>query len=404
MSEVRSSRVRLRGYGNTQPCTYQVGSVFEEASTVNKGQSSSNSSVGEKTLTQGSSSSPYQLDAARMRVLLVALRGNADIDLEKLSPTMKGYLNAIKQIHIGIDNESGRIQLNALIDEIFGDINDQNVIPNTVASFFRGCRMSNCNGISMGCTPHCANALPSDPNLTGYAPCDAAVYILKNGVLELSTHGSHGNSNAYVYVNSNFRGYTASMIRQLAQNGVRHVKTVHFENGKCGQISPDFIDVNILGGGGDNGCGDSGSWGGQWWWWVVLAILAVLIIALIWALVARGRSGTRKGVPGITAPPSKRLSTRGVSGSPGVGTSSAGGGLSSLANLGQSAPQNPGGATTQNIMTGLPFNLPQTVQSLGSSAAPSTLPQTVGNIAGSAAFSPDFFNQMSGAIGSPLFG
>jgi hypothetical protein len=383
-----------------------------------------------------------------MRALLVALRGHADVDLEKLSSNMKGHLNAIKQIHIGIDTEGGRSQLNALIDEIFGDINDSNVLPNTVASFFRGCRMSNCNGISMGCTPHCANALPSDPNLTGFAPCDSAVYILKNGVLELSTHGSEGNCNAYVYVGSNFRGYTAAMVRQLAQNGVRRVKTVHLENGKCGQMSPDFIDIDIIGGGGkgDGNC-DSG-WGGQWWWWVILIILAILIIGLIWALIARGRSSTPK------SDMAKTLSTGGVNTSvsrgglsslAGLGTGSAGssglGGMGSagslgsaglgqlpsqsfgsIANLPQVAAQNIGSianlpqVAAQNI--GSIANLPQVAaQNIGSiGSLPQVASQNIGGLlgsgssglggsmpsAGSSAFSPSFFNNMSGAIGSPL--
>lgn len=398
MSEVRS-RVSLSGFGASvgasMGSTYHVGTIVDgggktSSNIISKGHgsSSSDSSIGEKTLTQGSSPT-YQIDAARMRVILTALRDHADVDVDKLSSTMKGHLNAIKQIHIGIDDEKGRIQLTALINEIFGDINGLSIVPNTVASFFLGCRMSNCNGISLGCTPHCANALPSDPNLTGYAPCDAAVYILRNGQLELSTHGSQGNCNAYVYVGPGFRGYSAAMVRQLAQNGVKHVKTVHMDNGKCGQMSPDFVAVGTLNPGGNDTNGESG-WNNTWWWWIVLAILAVLVIALIWVLVSRGKT------PRASAPSKPMPTVLGDAENTGIGMIGPQI-VSGLNNTGLGSFAGAGSAAVNGVAnTGL-GSVANALSGAGSAGLGG-----VGSAGVNGAFSNDFFRSMSGALGSPM--
>lgn len=299
----RISRVTLKGFGNASHSTYRVNTTTDEVDRVSKGtynagssesngnSSKRDSSVGNKTLTQDSASTLYHVDAARMRLLLNALKDHAGTNLEHLPTHLKDHLNAIKQIYNSTDQDSGHDQLVALIDEVFGDINAVVIVPGTVASFFLGCKMSNCNGVSLGCTPHCAGSLPSDPNLTGYAPCDAAVYIYQNGVLNLSTHGSKGNSNAYVYVSSSFKGYTDVMIKRLSQNGVKAVKTVYIENGKCTQMSPDFVVlVNLQPGGSGHHSGSSGSSNANMWWcWVLLAILIILILGGIWALASRGR-------------------------------------------------------------------------------------------------------------------
>lgn len=296
----KKSRVSLKGLSSGSKGTYR-GPASENAEDVkiNKGQSTSDvptrtnsSSVGEKTHTRETqSSSNYHIEMSKIRTILNRLRAYSDVDQDKLSTSLKDDLYAIKQIYMSIDAETGRDQISCLIDEIFGDINLVSVLPNTVAAFFLGCKTSNCNGVPLGCSPQCANSLPSDPNLTGYAPCDAAVYLLKDGVLTLSTHGTGNSGNAYVYVDNKFTGYSTTVVQRLSQNGVKAVKTVRLDGGKCGQMSQDFIALARLAGHKKHHNDDSSSAPSMnnFWMWVLVALLVLLVIGGIWALATRGK-------------------------------------------------------------------------------------------------------------------
>lgn len=299
-SKSRLTRVALKGLSGGNKGTYRVSSDINEnsnASTINKGQSSGDvsrgsSSIGEKTLTrETASASNYHIEISKLRTILSRLRAYSDSDQDKLSTTLKDDLNAIKQIYMSIDADNGRDQLTCLIDEIFGDINLISVVPNTVAAFFLGCKTSNCNGVPLGCSPQCANALPSDANLTGYAPCDAAVYLLQNGVLSLSTHGTGNSGNAYVYVDAKFTGYSSNVIQRLAQNKVKAIKTVKIDGSKCVQIGTDFVPLVKLAAAKKHSSDDSsmGGMSNNVWMWILVALLVILIIGGIWVLASRNR-------------------------------------------------------------------------------------------------------------------
>lgn len=299
-SKSRSIRIALKGLTGSNKGTYRISPDLDEKpdfNTIAKGHTngdvtgSTSPSIGEKTLTRESeSSSSYHIEIPKLRVILNRLREHAFTDKEKLPTALKDDLNTIKQIYMSIDADTGRDQLSCLIDEVFGDINLLNIVPNTVAAFFLGCKSSNCSGVPLGCSPQCADSLPSDPNLTGYAPCDASVYLLRDGVLTLSTHGTANNGNAYVYVDAGFTRYSNNVIQRLAQNKVKAVKTVRLDGGKCVQIAADFVPLaKLMSHSRPNHDDTMGGMSSNFWMWVLIILLVILVIGGIWVLSCKNR-------------------------------------------------------------------------------------------------------------------
>jgi hypothetical protein len=246
----------------------------------------------------------YHIDLEKFDQLLVKLVPFAKQDVNSIPIQTKEMLTAVKQISTNVDNSAAISQIKDMINVRF-TCESKDMSANTVEAVMKGCQFASCHGVPNGCGQLCAGSLMGDSNLTGITSCPDAVFTYKNNVLELLNYGSQGNTNCYVYVESNFPGYTQDMLGFLSKSGVKNVRTIYYDGDKCTQMSPDFVSLDTLRKSVDskriegvkNGSAVGNSAGAdtnQWWWWLV-GIAAVIIVAFcIWGFFYSKKNKTTK--------------------------------------------------------------------------------------------------------------
>lgn len=185
-----------------------------------------------------------------------------------------------------------------------------NLVPGTLAAKFFGCQAPPCPEVDLGCSPLCAGSVGGDGK-NGWKQCSSPVLEFQDGQFKTFSagHGS-GDKTAYVYVKSDFKGFTAVQIQELKQRGIEQIRLIQYDSStnKCTQASPAFVAVETFliknRGNIQNAIASNQPFvmtNGMWA--MVFILIAIIVIAiLVWAF--RGRGGSKKTVTIVEEPAS----------------------------------------------------------------------------------------------------
>lgn len=219
--------------------------------------------------------------------------------IENLTVNLKEVLLAVTFI-LKQANSADRAKLDAALRRILLDGSPAfaKYAIGTVGAKIFGCSSSNIQGIDLGCTPTCANAIPSDPSVTGWAPCVNSVYSFNGDSVEMLSPGTTDSKNAIIYVSkADFTGFNLTQIQDLSKKGVEAARIIYYDNDTCTHISPTFIPISQIRSSAQSEARkstlaaageaikktDSDNDASTFWWWVLgIVIVVIIIVGIMW--------------------------------------------------------------------------------------------------------------------------
>ena len=204
----------------------------------------------------------------------------------------------------------------------FGHI--ENVEPETVAAYFRGCFVSGkytSHKGTRGCSATCAGAMPV-PDVAGWQNCDQTVFIYDQGRLNLKCR-REGTVAVIHVIDRTFIGFTHDQIKVFREHGITDIVIQTYsvdgthEDSTCSEMKVAglvAVDRSCASGGMINGrfVGsdktqniDDGqnnlaaaaviekkNYNNSWWWWVWLVVIVLIVLAIIlfaWLFIGLGK-------------------------------------------------------------------------------------------------------------------
>lgn len=206
-------------------------------------------------------------------------------------------------IHVlNLSSESQKATLLAYAKQHFELKSLDGLVPGTLAAKFFGCQVNSCPEVELGCSPLCAGSVSGDCK-HGWKQCSSPVLEFQDGTFKTFSagHGS-GDKTAYVYVKSDFKGFTAVQVQELKQRGIEQIRLIQYDSStnKCTQASPSFVAVesyliknrgNLPNPGQPFGTANMASG----WWILFWVLIAIIVIAILYAIF-RGRKDKKKRV------------------------------------------------------------------------------------------------------------
>lgn len=246
-----------------------------------------------------SSNDTHHINYESFNEYLRKLKPYLNEKIENLTVNLKEVLLAVTFI-LKQANPADRAKLDAALRRVLLEGSPAMVkyAIGTVGSKIFGCSSSSCQGVELGCSPTCANGIPSDPSVTGWAPCANSVYSFNGDSFELLSPGTTDSKNAIIYVSkSDFTGFNLTQIQDLNKKGVEAARIIYYDNDSCTHISPTFVPVTQIRSSAQTEArkaaitatgeavkkADTDNDSSTFWWWVLgIVIVIVVIVALVW--------------------------------------------------------------------------------------------------------------------------
>ena len=214
---------------------------------------------------------------------LYKLKDHVNVPLATLSVEIKNlYRESVSTISKIVEYGSGD-KIQDIIQEVFKDVN--NVTPNTIGMYFRGCYIQQNNGGVPACSAVCAGSFqPIDPN---FKSCEDLV-INYNGVLNFTLiNNKEKQTRATIYLNVNkFTRFTVSDVEYLKNLELKDIVLFEKVGDKYNKIYDGSISniqtrsdtfMNADGSSSD----DSSNSDNNWWIFIVIAVVVIIILLVL---------------------------------------------------------------------------------------------------------------------------
>lgn len=215
MSSARRSQP-FRARGTTlSPSAYHHGRVMDKS-----GGSSNSTDI-------------HRIEIPKIKNLLERLKPYISTKISDLPKDLKDDFNNFAIMTSMISDVNYYNVIVDLISTVFGRI--ENVVPESVGAFARGCfEASKFPGLQ-ACSATCAGMMTPPENVSGWAPCDKHVITFDGvelSILQKSEDKPHTDE-AIIHVTNvaAFRGFTEQHIMQLRQIGIKDVSLYFFHEG-----------------------------------------------------------------------------------------------------------------------------------------------------------------------------
>ncbi len=185
---------------------------------------------------------PIDRSIEELDTILTDLRKNANVNIKDLNGTLQQrYRQAVAYVSMLYDTDYYPA-LSEVVSRKFGDI--ETFQPGTVGAYFGGCLVQRpIRGVSPGCTPTCAgSAPPSDEHAarTGWSPCEQNVVLatMIDGRYNFSRLNTiDDRKDAILYIDQpTFTGFTAGEKRKLSQLGIDEVLILSYQDNQYKEL------------------------------------------------------------------------------------------------------------------------------------------------------------------------
>ena len=181
-----------------------------------------------------------------LRTALLTLKDSWNVRLDALANDKEAfaqYSNIRRYYGRGYADTERYTKFYAMAEEIFGEFKTR-LIPGTVAAYIIGCsgKTGAVDGLKNGCYPTCISSLktPEDSD-----PCDSKVVVATfdatgNYLFNISTTNLP-STNAIIWVDGPFNGFTAEEKKTLSENNIDSVVVMTSDKGvpnKVLQLTP----------------------------------------------------------------------------------------------------------------------------------------------------------------------
>lgn len=198
-----------------------------------------------KSYKRSSDTSNSDIGMAKFTELLEKVKEYANIPDSELPHPIRQISTSIIHI-VNLNKEEDRPALLRHAQKVLSFEKLENITPFSLAAHLFGCSVNACPGIDLGCNILCAASVGTDPNSTGWAPCDDTVLSYNENGFTTATIGTTNTDRALVFVGENFRGIHPTHAKALIEDRkIKTIRVVHFDQASstCTQASPSFLPV-----------------------------------------------------------------------------------------------------------------------------------------------------------------